>query len=289
MTVKYSLLTVICAFLALTALVAASGSSRDNDLADVETEELPDPYYTNGNHHMDEDEEDPLSKKNSLAIKVYSYMPDNPFSMLVNEETTTLLLGIRNNEPVPLKIVALHGRFTQPGNYENVIRNVTKMPYYAELGSGEDITIAYRFRAVFQPGKVGLVVLVDLVSGSSKKSSSNQGFRIVGFQGDMTVDEPAPVSFDLQLVFVYAVMVVGVVAVALLVRYAFFSRKSLVKSPLLSGRRRLSSSSSSGSYHNNTSTSPTDDSQPSSATDNSWIPAEHLAAVQNSKTRKRNK
>lgn len=60
-------------------------------------------------------------------------MPDNPFSMVVNGEVAAILFGFRNTGDEVLRVVGVQGHFTQPGQYDKFIRNITRMPYLAEV------------------------------------------------------------------------------------------------------------------------------------------------------------
>ena len=70
--------------------------------------------------------------------------PDNPFHMVVNGEPVSMLLGFHNHglsdevlEAMPekeresldqtLQLVGIQGYFTQPNDYERVLRNVCTM------------------------------------------------------------------------------------------------------------------------------------------------------------------
>ena len=140
--------------------------------------------------------------------------------MLVNDEITTLLLGVRNREQDPLRLVSIDGYFTQPGQYESIVRNITKMPYYLEIPAESEATVAYRYKATFQPGNIGLAVDADLLD-----TASNRVFRVGLFRGDMTVDEPV-VGFDLQVAFMYAVLTVSAVLASWFAKSVFWPSSS---------------------------------------------------------------
>ncbi|KAJ3102668.1 SWI/SNF and RSC complex subunit Ssr1 [Phlyctochytrium planicorne] len=136
-------------------------------------------------------------QKNSGGAKVvsdleFSYLfPDNPFKVVVANEITELLIGVRNTGKQTQTLFAISGAFTHPKNTSLPVRNITMQRYSLPLEPKQEATVPFRFRAEIEAQEIGLIVYIDYFD------SDEQPHRAIAFQ-DLVRVTSNDSYFDLQ-------------------------------------------------------------------------------------------
>ncbi|KAG1150077.1 hypothetical protein G6F37_011287 [Rhizopus arrhizus] len=199
-------------------------------------------------------------------VEITAEFPDNPFGMIVNGQRNKVLLDINNKDKTSYTVFAISGQVTKADDFSSVVRNLTATRYGNPLTAESSLQIPYHFYSEYLPGEHGLIVYVDLLSGESIT-------RVVGYNGTITVTDPEGSWFDIQLLFLYAVLLAGAAGVAYVIREAFFGdvkRAKKIKKVEISTER------------------PTHrDEKGEMVLDEAWIPEQHLGLNKQQKAKKR--
>ncbi|KAG0740660.1 hypothetical protein G6F57_003768 [Rhizopus arrhizus] len=200
-------------------------------------------------------------------IDVTTEFPDNPFGLIVNGQRNKVILDINNKEKSPYTVFAVSGQVTKVDDYSGVIRNLTATRYGNPLSAESSLQIPYNFYSEYAPGEHGLVIFVDLLADETIT-------RVVGYNGTITVTEPEISWFDIQLLFLSAVLLTGAGGIAYIIRETFFA--SSVKKTKKT--KKVEETTERPTHR---------DEKGEMVLDESWIPDHHLGLNKQQKTKKR--
>ncbi|KAG1323687.1 hypothetical protein G6F62_009525 [Rhizopus arrhizus] len=187
--------------------------------------------------------------------------------MIVNGQRNKVILDINNKEKSPYTVFAVSGQVTKVDDYSGVIRNLTATRYGNPLSAESSLQIPYNFYSEYAPGEHGLVIFVDLLADETIT-------RVVGYNGTITVTEPEISWFDIQLLFLSAVLLTGAGGIAYIIRETFFA--SSVKKTKKT--KKVEETTERPTHR---------DEKGEMVLDESWIPDHHLGLNKQQKTKKR--
>ncbi|KAI9251594.1 hypothetical protein BY458DRAFT_589978 [Sporodiniella umbellata] len=198
-------------------------------------------------------------------VDITAEFPSNPFGLIVNGQRNQVALDIKNKDKTIHTIVAVSGQVTQAEDDLSVVRNLTTTRQRHLLLAEASQQIAYNFYSEFAPGEYGLTVFVDFLV-------EDVITRVIGYKGKITITEPEASWFDIELLFLYAVLISGAAGVGYLIREAFFGTTKKVK-------KTKTEEPAERPTHR--------DEKGEMVLDQSWIPDHHPGANKQAKAKKR--
>ncbi|KAG1472419.1 hypothetical protein G6F56_001546 [Rhizopus delemar] len=198
-------------------------------------------------------------------VDITAEFPNNPFGLIVNGQRNKVVLDIKNKEKKGYTIFAVSGQVAKVDDASSIIRNLTATRYRNPLPAEASHQIPYNFYSEYAPGEYGLTVFVDLLFEETIT-------RVVGYNGTITVTDPEASWFDIELFFLYGVLLAGSAGVAYLIREAFFGTTKKVK------KTKIEETTERPTHRNE---------KGDMVLDQSWIPEHHLSLNKQNKTKKR--
>ncbi|GAB5586972.1 hypothetical protein Unana1_01872 [Umbelopsis nana] len=206
------------------------------------------------------------------AIDIYGEFPNNPFGIIVNGQKNKLNVYFDNQADQTYTVNYISGALVKADDFSTIVRNLSVFKYDLTIPAKQKVAIPYQFHSEFAPQDLGLTVIIDF-------SDSNKApLRGVAYNGTVTVTDPEHSIFDVQLLFLYAVLAALLAGVGYIIQQAFFgsSGKKTKKS-------KKSTEKAAPVKHR--------DEAGNLVLDESWIPEQHLkkssSPKQSPKTRKR--
>ncbi|GAA5895466.1 hypothetical protein JCM8208_005242 [Rhodotorula glutinis] len=198
--------------------------------------------------------------------------PDtNAFSVIHNGAPTNLLhVRVHNHGNEPVTVTRIRGQFREAHGRERALRNTTVMPLGLPVGPGQKSPLLpYKFFSENKQGDVGLRVWVDYLDNTRRTHS------VLGYDSTVTVVEPKGSWFDLELLFLYALLGSAFSGLAYLVYQSYLAPVVAPSSsaPTKSGgggpRRPQAVTAKSSTIVDNTDGTRT-------KVDDEWVPEHHL-------------
>ncbi|GAA5822283.1 hypothetical protein JCM3770_002514 [Rhodotorula araucariae] len=196
---------------------------------------------------------------------------DNPFGRVTNGVSHNLLhVRIANHGPEAVTVTRVRGQYREAGGKERPLRNTTTMPLGLPVGpGGRSPLIPYKFHSENKPGEAGLRVWVDYIDAGQRTHT------VLGYDSTITVVEPKGSWFDLELLFLYALLGSALAAIA----YTLYG-SYLAPSPTAAGTAEASGTKR---PHAVTAKSATivdgTDGTRTRVVDEDWVPEHHLRAA----------
>ncbi len=151
------------------------------------------------------------------GVEFKHVFPKNPFKSFVNGELAELLINVINNGHSTQHVMSIRGYLMNPMNDSMIASNLTAYRYTVSVAPGEQATVKYWFKPMFEAGQVPMEVSLDCYDGA------NMPFKLVAFKDTIQIAD-AETVFDLQSLFLVIILtIVGFVAL-------FLSYESLVLS-----------------------------------------------------------
>jgi len=170
----------------------------------------------------------------------------------------------------------LAGAFVNPGNFSQIVRNITAIRYDVNVGPKESADISFHFYSEFPPQDMGLVVVVDFSDLDGKRYTG------IAHNATITITDPENSIFDLQLIFLYVVLAVIVAGVGYFIYDAFLGGQSKSKK-----KAKKSAAAATGANAENPIQSPSGEAL---RLDDDWIPEHHKkSSVRQSPRLRKNK
>lgn len=178
--------------------------------------------------------------------------------MVVNGQKNVVKVIFDNKSKKNYTVDLIGGHLVIPDNPSSIVRNLTAYSYSRPAPAMDHVEITYNFYAEFQPQELDLLLFVFF---SDEKETRYRG---VGYNGTITIVEPEHSLFDIQLLFLYVILLGVIGGVGFLIFQAFFGGIKSKK-----GKKRVPS------------TKPEDMAAGGSSSadlkyDESWIPEHHL-------------
>ncbi|KAJ3117306.1 hypothetical protein HDU96_007212 [Phlyctochytrium bullatum] len=169
--------------------------------------------------------EDEIRKNAGAEVKTdleFTYLfPDNPFKIVVANEVSEILIGVRNKGKNTHTLFAISGAFTNPKNLSQVVRNITNQRYSLPLEPKQEATVPFRFRAELEAQEIGLVVYIDYFD------NEEHPHRAIAFK-DLVRIASNDTYFDLQGITLMVGLAAGVYF-AFKAMYSSFAPETVVK------------------------------------------------------------
>ncbi|BGP51937.1 hypothetical protein JCM10450v2_007897 [Rhodotorula kratochvilovae] len=203
---------------------------------------------------------------------------DNPFGRVTNGVSHNLLhVRVANHGPEPVTVTRVRGQYREAGGKERALRNTTTMPLGLPVGpGGRSPLIPYKFHSENKPGEAGLRVWVDYVD------STQRAHTVLGYDSTITVVEPKGSWFDLELLFLYALLGSALAAIAYTLYGSYLSPSPAAPASGVGKKRPTAVTAKSASIVDGTDGSRTT-AKLAGEVDEEWVPEHHLRAR---KTRK---
>lgn len=199
------------------------------------------------------------------TVQISGELPDNPFNQIINGQKNTVKLNFNNKGESNYTIETILGQLVNKDNPSEVYRNLTAYRYSVAAPSMNDVDVLYKFYAEFPPQELELHIYVFFADEDGKK------FRGIGYNETVTVTNPDVSIFDLQLIFMYLILIGFFGGIGYLIFQTFFGGVKTKK-----GKKRIIKT------EDNTSES-------SDKIDESWLPEQHLKSQTRSSPRIRKK
>jgi len=205
----------------------------------------------------------------------------NDFNIVRNGERNRVVLSITNPADRALTLEGITGAFLnknkKDGQKGRVLRNMTTQVFKSlALPPKRTKPLQVPFDNIwpeFKPGDVEIELRVHVTdNGSSRKYNLN------AYQGTVKVEEPPKNWFDLQLLSLYALVVVGLSYAAYIVFTTYLQTPQSKKEAARAKLQQATSSSAGGATSSSGKSTATAATSPSAAGAYSeeWIPESHL-------------
>jgi hypothetical protein len=185
-----------------------------------------------------------------------SFPEDNPFGHVVNGEKNTLLLTVENKSDRNATLIGVSASLYNPDT-DALLKNLTSLPYNAQLLGGVKTQLAYTFYSEFKPGDLRLTVWLD-------HAIDDERYRTSAYDSIITVVEPDLSIFDMKMLSTYLIVasILGGVGFALYRNWFPASKKSRskrdIRQPKVSAPSGTAKATGAARY------------------EEEWIPAHHL-------------
>ncbi|BGP58376.1 hypothetical protein JCM8202_001877 [Rhodotorula sphaerocarpa] len=235
-----------------------------------------------------------LSSNVALAAPTHSAQPDveasikfpdsNPFGRVENGNSNNLLhVRVQNHADHPITVLRVRGQFREATGKERPLRETTTLRLGMPVSpKSKSPLIPYRFHSENKIGDVGLRVWVDY------NDASNNPHTVLGYDSTVTIGEPQSSWFDLELLFLYALLGSILAGVGYIGYTSYFAPASSSSSSRKKRAPSSSTSSSSAATGNGagrpaavTAKSATivdNETGERNRVDESWVPEHHLRA-----------
>ncbi|RGB26097.1 translocon-associated protein, alpha subunit [Rhizophagus diaphanus] len=185
------------------------------------------------------------------TVEISGEFTDNPFNQIINGQKNTVKLTFDNKGESNYTIETVTGQLFNKDNPSEIYRNLTVYKYSVAAPSMDHVEVNYNFYAEFPPQELGLYIYVYFSDENAKK------FRGVGYNDTVTVVDPEVSIFDLQLIFMYLILIGFFGGIGYLIFQSFFGGAKTKK-----GKKRIVKTE--------------DNTSESDKFDESWLPEQHL-------------
>ncbi|GAA5982381.1 hypothetical protein JCM10908_006623 [Rhodotorula pacifica] len=200
--------------------------------------------------------------------------PDsNPFGRVTNGDSNNLLhVRVQNHADHAITVLRVRGQFREASGKERPLRETTTMRLGMPVSpKSKSPLIPYKFHSENKIGDVGLRVWVDY------NDANNNAHSVLGYDSTVTVGEPKSSWFDLELLFLYALLGAFFAGGAYFVYTSYF--EPTVTTSKSKKKRTTSSSSTPSRPHAVTAKSSSivdGTTGEKKKVDESWVPEHHL-------------
>ncbi|CAI2163214.1 10916_t:CDS:2 [Funneliformis geosporum] len=199
------------------------------------------------------------------TVEITGEFTDNPFSHIVNGQKNTIKVTFDNKGETNYTITMIGGALVNKDNPSEIFRNLTAYKYNHIAPSMDHVDLIYNFYAEFPPQELDLLLYILFADENLKK------FKGVAYNGTVTVVDPDVSIFDLQLLFMWLILIMGFGGFLYMIYQVFFGGvkpKKTKRAPVVK-------------------TETTDTGTSDLKYDESWIPEHHLKPQTRTSSRKK--
>lgn len=199
------------------------------------------------------------------TVEINGEFTDNPFSHIVNGQKNTIKVTFDNKGENNYTINLIGGALVNKDNPSEIFRNLTAYKYNSIAPSMDHVDLVYNFYAEFPPQELDLILYILFADENLNK------YRGVAYNGTVTVVDPDVSIFDLQLLFMWLILIMAFGGFVYMIYQAFFAGvkpKKTKRAPVVKTE--------------NSETGPSD-----LKYDESWIPEHHLKPQTRTSPRKK--
>ncbi|CAG8477368.1 5385_t:CDS:2 [Paraglomus brasilianum] len=161
------------------------------------------------------------------TVEIVGELIDSPFSQIINGQPNYIKINFNNKGEANYTLYIVQARLVSIDGSDSIVKNLTTLKYNTVVPAMEDSEIRYVFYSEMQPQE--LTLIADLIFTDEQENM----YSGLAYANNVTIVDPEQSIFDLQLIFMYAILLTIAGGVAYLIKETFFggSKKKKSKKP----------------------------------------------------------